>query len=382
VRRPLVPRASAAPPRRRVLVIDDQPSARGALSAMFAAAGYEVETAAGSHDAIDLLDGFAPHLVLADVELRQSVDAPLMAALRCREEPLPALMLLARRELVPAAIRGLADGADGYLTKPVHADRLRLIAERLIDEHRLRLRVHSMRSRLRGHPPLRRLIGTSPQIHAAREALAQAAESSAPVLIRGENGTGKLLAAELLHECRGREGAEGAPPPPAGEFVAVACDGLSAPDLAHALDRAGSGTLFFDEVSELPTLAQRTLADFLARRRGAGARVGRPRACVVAATSRDLAADAADFQFSGELLQLLRGIAVVLPPLRDRRSDIPLLADHFLRRAGLGTPAADPAAIGGGNMARLLDHRWLGNVAELKSYIERSSSPSSSSAAR
>jgi len=182
----------------RALIADDEPAARGLLTSLLGAAGYEVMTATRIEEAIDLLDRFAPHLVLADVELPEG-DRPLIAAMSEHAAP-AALILLARRELVPAAIRGLAAGADGYLTKPIEAEQLRLVAERLMDHRRLRARVDSMRARLNGHRSLRRLVGESPQIDAVREALSQAAESRVPVLIGGEAGTGKRLAAELLHE--------------------------------------------------------------------------------------------------------------------------------------------------------------------------------------
>ena len=159
----------------RALVADDEPRARELLGAQLRARGYEVATAAGAEEAIDALENFAPHLVLADVELPDG-DRPLVAAVSQHRHPPAALILLARRELVPAAIRGLAAGADGYLTKPVNAEQLALVAEQLMDHRRLRARVASMRTRLDGHPALRRLVGDSAPIEAVRAALAQAAE--------------------------------------------------------------------------------------------------------------------------------------------------------------------------------------------------------------
>ena len=350
-----------APP--RALVADDETTVRELLSAQLRAAGYEVATATGAEEAIDALEDFAPHLVLADVELPDG-DRPLLAAVGEHDEPPAALILLARRELVPAAIRGLAAGADGYLTKPVDAEQLQLVAEQLIDHRRLRARVASMRARLNGSPALRRLVGESAPIAAARAALAQAAESRAPVLLRGERGTGKHLAAELLHQCRET----------AGPLVHARCAELSADELERALEQAHLGTLFLDEVADLRQPVQDALAEFLAsghggRAEGTGARRPWPGVCIVAATERDLAAAADAFLFSDELFQILRRVTVTMPPLRERRRDIPLLIEHF-RRRGPGRGAA-ARAISRLTMASLVARPWPGNVGELERLVEQ-----------
>jgi DNA-binding NtrC family response regulator len=352
----------------RALVADDEPNARGLLTSLLGAAGYEVVTAAGIAEAIDVLEGFAPHLVLADVELSDG-DRPLIAAVTEHAEPHAALILLARRELVPAAIRGLAAGADGYLTKPIEAEHLRLVAERLIDHCSLRARVDTMRARLSAHRGLRRLVGESQQIHGVRDALSQAAEWRVPVLISGETGTGKLLAAELLHECRALT----------GSFVRARCATLSGAEIERALEQASGGTLFLDEVADLPQASQQALAELLTsapsgRTEGTGARARRANASVVASTCADLAARADAFEFSSDLLQLLRGIAIAMPSLRERRSDIPLLVDQFMRRhEGDEEPVEHaPGRIDSATMARLAAYHWPGNVAELKQFLARS----------
>lgn len=366
MRPPYIDPTANAP--QRALVADDEPRARELLGAQLRARGYEVATAAGAEEAIDALENFAPHLVLADVELPDG-DRPLIAAVIEHAEPPAALILLARREQVPAAIRGLAAGADGYLTKPVEAEQLHLVAQRIIDHRRLRARVDSMRARLMGNRSLRRLVGESAAIHAVRDALAQAAETRAPVLISGENGSGRLLAAELLHECRGTS----------GPFVPAPCAALSTVELERALKRAHRGTLFLDEIADLPADGQETLAEFLTQgggpAEGTGERRQRPRVCVVASTGRDLAALADGFEFSDELLQAVRGTAVAMPPLRDRRSDIPLLVDHFLRQREASAEAGAERLAGGvdgDTMARLQSYGWPGNVAELKRFLAQS----------
>ncbi len=344
----------------RALVADDESHARELLGAQLRAVGYEVATAAGAEEAIDALEDFAPHLVVADVELPDG-DRPLVAAVSQHDHPPAALILLARRELVPAAIRGLAAGADGYLTKPVDAEQLALVAAQLMDHRRLRARVASMRARLDGHRDLRRLVGDSPSIEAARAALAQAAESRAPVLIRGEHGTGKRLAAELLHRCRA----------PAGPFVHVRCAAMSTAELEGQLEQARGGTLFLDDVAELPPPAQDALAEVLAsgggaRTEGTGARRPSPGVCVVAATSCDLAAAADAFLFSDELFQILRSVTVAMPPLRERRHDIPLLVDHFRRRA-----SGAATEIGRTTLEGMMTRPWPGNVGELERLVDR-----------
>jgi DNA-binding NtrC family response regulator len=349
----------------RVLVADNEASARHSLAALLGAAGYEVEAAARADEAIDVLEEFAPHLVLADVELPDR--DPLAAAIAEHGEPHAALVLLARREVVPAAIRGLAAGADGYLTKPVEEERLRFVAERLIDDHRLRRRIDSMRVQLNGHPELRKLVGESPAIQAVRAGLAQAAESHAPVLLSGESGTGKHLAAELLHQCRA----------PAGRFVPARCAEMSPDEIARALEHAHQGTLFLDEVADLPQAAQDSLTEFLARRHETGEDTGArrrwPSVQIAASTRHDLPSMVDTFQFSDELLQLLRGVALDMPPLRERRGDIPLLVDHFVRQSDDQTGGAR-ARVGRENMAWLMAHRWPGNVSELKRFLHHAGS--------
>lgn len=358
--RHLTDSAHAAP---RALVADDETNVRELLSGQLRAAGYEVATATGAEEAIDALEDFAPHLVVADMELPDG-DRPLVAAVSEHHEPPAALILLARRELVPAAIRALAAGADGYLTKPVDAEQLQLVAQQLMDHRRLRARVASMRTRLNGLPALRRLVGDSAPIEAARAALAQAAESRAPVLIRGERGTGKRLAAELLHQCRA----------PAGPFVRAYCAELTTGDLERALEHAHLGTLFLDEVADLLPPVQDALAEFLAsghgaRTEGSGARRLWPNVCIAAATARDLAAAADAFLFNDELFQILRSVTVTMPPLRERPGDIPLLIDHFRRRAPGGGAAA--RAISRLTVSNLVARRWPGNVGELERLVDQ-----------
>jgi two-component system NtrC family response regulator/two-component system response regulator HydG len=345
-------------------VVDHESNARGALGALLAEAGYEVETATATEEAVDRLGDFAPHLVLADLELPRLGGAQLMTALAEQGATPAALLLLVRRELVPSAVRGLAAGADGYLVKPIHGEALRLLAERLIDDNRLRACNDSMRRRLRGQRALRRLVGASAPIQAVREALAQAAETAAPVLLAGERGTGKLLAAQILHECRS----------PAGRFVPVACARLSRVDLLGALAQADRGTLFLDEVADLSPPAQELLASFLAGRpdRLADRPIRWPSPAIAAATRRDLAAEVGASRFAGELAQLLEPIAIAMPPLRDRRGDIPLLADHFLRQAaaGRGQVTSAPDLLAAIPATLLREHGWPGNVAELRRLLE------------
>jgi DNA-binding NtrC family response regulator len=357
MRRPYIP--PAAHTAQRALVADDESLTRELLGEQLRARGYEVATASGAAEAIDALEDFAPHLVVADVELPDG-DRPLVAAVSQHDQPPAALILVARREQVPAAIRGLAAGADGYLTKPVDAEQLALVAEQLMDHRRLRARVASMRARLDGHPALRRLVGDSPPIEAARAALAQAAESRAPVLIRGERGTGKRLAAELLHQSRA----------PAGPFVLVPCATLTTAALRRELENASGGTLFLDEVAELPPSMQEELAELLAsggggRVDGTGTRRSWPSVCIVAATSRDLAAAADAFEFSDELFEVLRSVTVAMPPLRERRHDIPQLVDHFRRRVSGARP------LGRTTMDSLAAQPWPGNVGELERLVGR-----------
>jgi DNA-binding NtrC family response regulator len=354
-------------PHRRALVADDEPNTRRALGTLLDAAGYEVATAAAADEALDLLADFAPDLVLADIEMPDIGDPRRIAALAPGECP-AALILLARRELADAAVRGLAAGADGYLIKPIHAELLRLLAERLVDDRRLRGWVASVRTRQGANRALRRLIGASPRMQAVREALAQAAETRAPLLISGESGTGKLLAAGLVHQSRS----------PDQPFVPLACAGLREVELAAGLDRAGRGTLYLVEVADLPPGAQEALADLLAGRarpRDAADPRRSRRAAVIATTRCDLAALVEGGEFSAELWQLLRPISVVMPPLRERRADIPLLADYFLRQSCRARAGVEAPPVLTRGLASLLDRVWPGNVSELRSYVEARHTP-------
>lgn len=365
----------------KLLIVDDERGSREALRLTFST-GYTVFTAATVEEAQVVFSREQIDLVLLDVVMPGRTGLDFLRQLHADHPDLPIIMVSASTA-VPSVVEAIRHGALDFVNKPFDVENIRHIVRRAIETKRLHRQVAVLENELSSTFPTQEIVGTCPAFAAAIDQLRQAAATDATVLILGESGTGKELAARLLHEQSSRR---------EEPFVAVHCAALPENLLESELfghekgaftnaDRqkpgrfelAGSGTLFFDEIGEMTASTQVKLLRVLQERefmRVGGTRLLRTNARIVAATARDLRQAAAAGRFREDLFYRLNVVQIRLPPLRERRDDIPLLITHFLNRLG---PAlhAETRCFDAETMKRLCAYGWPGNVRELRNVIER-----------
>jgi two-component system response regulator HydG len=365
----------------QVLVVDDDPAHRLMLTTLLLEWGYRVKEADGGLSAVAKVREEPLDAVIMDVRMP---DMDGIEATRRIHEYNPALpvMILTAFSSVPSAVEALKAGAYDYLTKPLDFDALRLALERALEHTHLRTENQELREQL-ARLRLPEIIGKSAAMERLVELLALVAPSEATVLITGESGTGKGLVARAIHANSRRS---------RGPLVEVNCAAIpenlmetelfghdkgafTGADKARRgrFAQADGGTIFLDEVGELPLSMQakllRVLQDGQIQRVGSDEPIA-VNVRILAATNRDLKRMTEEGSFREDLFYRLNVVAVEVPPLRQRKEDIPLLVDHFLRtfaeknkRAVRGiTPRA---------MDLLLKYDWPGNVRELENVMER-----------
>ncbi|MEW5742113.1 MAG: sigma-54 dependent transcriptional regulator [Myxococcota bacterium] len=365
----------------RVLLVDDDVELCELLSIRIGAAGYRVSVAHDVRAGLEALEREGIDAVLLDLRLGDEDGFALLDSINRRAVDVPVIILTAHGT-IDLAVEAMSKGAWGFVTKPFHDHDLLQKLKHTVESHRLRREVAGLR-RIVGLPESHaRLVGVSPAVQRVREMISLVAPSETTVLLQGESGTGKEVVARAIHAASPRH---------AGPFVAVNCAGLSAELLESTLfghkrgaftgavaDREGlfgaakKGTLFLDEVGETPLPVQARLLRVLQERRytalGSTVEVEAD-VRLIAATNRDLRQEVAEKRFREDLFYRLHVLPVAMPPLRERRDDVPLLADLFLKRAAarLGVPAPRVSARG---RAVLMAHTWPGNVRELENVME------------
>jgi two-component system, NtrC family, response regulator AtoC len=360
-----------------ILIVDDDPSVLFMLKELFEERGHRALTVASGADATRKLAGV--DLVLTDLQMPGMSGLELLVAVREQDTTVPTILLTAHGS-EKDAVSAMKAGAYDYLTKPFDIDEVALIVERALESRELR----AQNRRLVGEQALgRRMIGESPSMKCLLEDVSRVAEKDVTVLIRGETGTGKELIASLLHA--GSKRAKKA-------FVRFNCAAIPA-ELAESqmfgyvkgaftgaqsagrgyFAEADGGTLVLDEVGELPQNVQATLLRAL--QDGEIQRIGAPRpekmdVRIIASTNRDLLQEARAGRFREDLYYRLAVVELVVPPLRERRTDIPALAEEFVRRYkdkfGLDRLELSPALV-----QRLAAADWPGNVRQLENTIAR-----------
>jgi two-component system, NtrC family, response regulator AtoC len=371
----------------RVLVVDDEPGLRQSLGLLLGDAGYEVTGESDGARALEraLKSGESFDLILCDVRMPRLSGLEFLRAYRQGGGTALVIMMSAYGG-EDAALAAMKEGAYDYIPKPFRPDEVVLTLKKAEEREQLGRAVAGLRARLEGAgaggPESRALVAESPAMRAALDLVARVAEHRTTVLITGESGTGKELIARAIHR---------ASPRAAAAFVAVNCAAIpeslleselfghvrgaftgAAGDKVGLFEQAEGGTLLLDEIGELPLPLQakllRALQDGEIRRVG-DQRSRRVDVRVLAATARDLAAEAAAGQFREDLYYRLNVITIHLPPLRERPEDVAPLSRHFAasleRRMGR-TLTLSPAAL-----AWLERQPWRGNVRELEHAIER-----------
>jgi DNA-binding NtrC family response regulator len=363
---------TTAADQRRILVVDDDRVFRLSTAALLRADGHDVHTAAGGQEAVEALRASRFDLVLLDVKMPGTDGIGVVEALRLWGDSIPILMI-SGFGTVDDAVRALHVGADDFLTKPVEPD---LLSERVGEL--LERRPSAARLDPAGQEGM---VGRAPAMVELRDALRQVAPTDTTVLITGETGTGKELAAAAVHKLSARR---------AGPFLAVDCgalaDGLleselfghvkgaftgAVKDKAGLFEAAAGGTIFLDEIGGVSFALQQRLLRVLQERevtRVGAVRPTRVDVRVIAATNRDLRSEVQAGRFREDLFYRLNVFPLTLPPLRERAGDIPLLVEHALNR--LGRPATARTSCSPFAMRLLRAHPWPGNVRELFAAVE------------
>ncbi len=365
----------------RILAVDDDRATLEALAQMLSLWGHKVETAPDATDAVKKAAEFHPDIVLSDLAMPGNDGLWLLRRLK---EDLPdcPVVFLTGQGNVDAAVEAIRDGAYDFIEKPVDAARLRTCIGRALEKKETMREVQGLRRRLRQLGSVD-FIGQSPAMRRVLDLVEKVAPSKASVAISGESGTGKEMVARAVHNLSPRR---------AKPFIAVNCASIP-PTLMESemfghergaftgadqrrpgvFELAHGGTLFLDEVGEIPIELQPKLLRALEenRLRRVGGKVElEVDVRVLCATNRDLKAEIKNHRFREDLFFRLNVFQIPLPPLRDRREDVALLAQHFVERfagdSGKRVTGVHPDAL------KLLEgHEWPGNIRELRNAIER-----------
>ncbi len=366
----------------RILVVDDERSMQEFLEIFFRSEGYDVVTSGDVDTALVQLESDDFDVVISDIQMpgRSGIDL-LHAATETSPETI--VIMITAFASTETAISAMKEGAYDYVTKPFKVDELRIVVEKALEKKLLSSENRRLRRELRSQSRDRSIIGNSVVIRRVCELIAQVSDSKANVLISGESGTGKEVVARAIHQGGPRRDKA---------FVAVNCAAIPETLLESELfghvkgaftgavqnkeglfEVANGGTLFLDEVGELTLSVQvkllRAIQEKCFRRVGASTDA-RSDARIITASNRRLDEEVVAGRFREDLYYRLNVIEIPLPPLRDRKEDIPLLVTHFIEKYSTElekavTHASDEA------MARLSEYRFPGNVRELENVVER-----------
>jgi DNA-binding NtrC family response regulator len=366
----------------RVLIVEDDQAARVGLEQLLKSWGFVAESAVDGEDALEKVTSFRPAIVITDLVMPRMDGLGLLRALQTQGADVTTLLLTAQGT-VETAVEAMKEGAYDYLTKPIDIQRLKILLDKIVERLETLREVKALRRQLREHGTFGPMIGNSPEMRKIYQVVEQAAPTNASVLITGESGTGKELVAQTIHQLSPRS---------SFPFVAINCAAipetlLESEIFGHekgaftgAADRrqgcfelADRGTLFLDEIGEMTPTTQvkllRVLQERKFRRLG-GRNEQSVDVRVIAATNIDPLEAVGKGKLREDLYYRLNVFAMRLPPLRERKEDLPLLVQAFITefnsRNQKSIAGVDHQAM------RLLDHyAWPGNVRELRNVIER-----------
>jgi two-component system nitrogen regulation response regulator NtrX len=359
-----------------VLVVDDEADIRELVSGVLEDEGYSVRTAGDSTAALNAIEERRPSMVLLDVWLQGSkLDGlQLLQEIKHRDPSIPVLLISGHGNL-DTAVAAVREGAVDFIEKPFEAERLLYLVRRATETEALRRENETLR-RHAGHDD--QLNGSSVAINTVRATLKRVAPTGSRVMITGPAGVGKEIAARTIHNWSPRgnapfivlSAAVMSPDRVEEELFGSEHEGIARPGL---LEQAHGGTLFLDEISDMPLTTQGKILRVLTEQsfhRVGGQRPVKVDVRVLSGTSRNLADEIAAGRFREDLFYRLNVVPVRIPPLRERREDIPELANHFLARFAADRRVATPT-LSDEAIAALQAHDWPGNVRQLRNIIER-----------
>ncbi|MFQ5789179.1 MAG: sigma-54-dependent transcriptional regulator [Acidobacteriota bacterium] len=371
------------PPLASLLVIDDQASIRESMVITFRREGYQVQGAESGEGALEIISRQPLDLVITDLRLSGMNGIEVLKRVK-EMSPDTEVVVMTAYGTIEGAVEAIKSGAYDYLTKPFQPEELTLVARRALERKGLAQKVRVLEEAVRGRHRFEGIIGTSPAIKVVLKMVNQVARLDSTVLITGESGTGKELVARAVHALSSRKDRP---------LVIINCgaipDNLQESELfghtrgaftgAHVdkrglFEEAHGGTAFLDEVGELSPAAQVKMLRFLqdGELRRVGATVSRNLDVrIIAATNQDLEKSVEENTFREDLYYRLNVIPIHLPPLRERREDIPLLVQHFIKDAAHRMGHAQPPSVSPRAMNLLVSQSWKGNVRELENVSER-----------
>ncbi len=367
-----------------ILVVDDEPLQRDIVKTILDDEGYETYTAASGAEALKTAKKYHPDVILTDLKMERMDGIELLDAVQKDSLfPPPTMIIITAHGTISSAVEAMKKGAFDYLTKPLNKDSLLMTVRRAVERNELLKENIQLQRELYDRFRIEGIIGKSGKMQEAVNIMKKVSQSSATVLIRGESGTGKELAARAIHYNSPRR---------SRQFTALNCAaipenlfeselfGYEPGAFTGALSRkiglfeaTNNGTLFLDEIGDMPPMMQskllRTLQDKEIRRLG-GKDPIKVDVRIITATNKDIEKELAKGNFREDLYYRLKVVTIDLPPLRDRKNDIPGLSEFFMNRYnrefGKRIRGIDSAA-----MKALVEYDWPGNIRQLESVIER-----------
>jgi two-component system nitrogen regulation response regulator NtrX len=360
-----------------ILIVDDEADIRELVSGILEDEGHSTRLARDADEGLKAIEERRPHLVILDIWLQGSrLDGlEMLSAIKKAHPDLP-VVIISGHGNIETAVTAIRRGAYDYIEKPFKADRLILVTLRALEASQLRREVKTLRER---SVQSSEMIGKSAAINQLRNQLERVAPTNSRILIRGASGSGKELAARVIHSKSSR--ADGpfvvlnaaAMAPDRVEEELFGTEDRSGPRKVGALEEAHGGTLYIDEIADMPMETQgkvlRVLVEQKFQRLGGGPKVAVD-VRIISSTSRDLEREMQEDRFRNDLYHRLNVVPLRVPSLAERRDDIPALIDYFVQQVATASGLA-PRRIGDDAIAVLQAHDWPGNVRELRNNIER-----------
>jgi DNA-binding NtrC family response regulator len=367
----------------QVLVVEDDAAQRVGLQQLLRSWGFSVEAATDGQDALEKIAALHPAIVLTDLVMPRMGGLDLLRALRQQHDDEVTIVIMTAQGTVESAVEAIKQGAYDYISKPIDPQRLKILLDQIIERHDTLREVRVLRRQLREHGTFGKMIGQNVEMRKIYQVIEQAAPTSASVLISGESGTGKELVAQTIHQLSPRS---------AHAYIAINCAAIPDTLLESELfghekgaftgaiarrqgcfELANRGTLFLDEISEMTPATQAKLLRVLQERTFrtlGGQREQSVDIRVLAATNADPPDAVRQGKLREDLFYRLNVFAICLPPLRQRKDDLPLLTQAFITEFNARNQRS-VTGLSGRAMQVLERYDWPGNVRELRNVIER-----------